>query len=85
MGDLEGNRCTAKSVIRNLAAFESRIILLPELMSSGYVFDSVEEAMSCAEPADGPTVSVWAAGAADYGAVIVGGFAELGEDGAVYN
>jgi len=85
VGDLEGNRCAAKSVIRNLAAFESRIILLPELMSSGYVFDSVEEAMSCAEPADGPTVSVWAAGAADYGAVIVGGFAELGEDGAVYN
>jgi predicted amidohydrolase len=54
-------------------------------MSSGYVFDSVEEARSCAGPADGPMVSLWAADAAYYGIVIVGGFAELGDDGALYN
>ena len=54
-------------------------------MSSGYVFDSVEEARACSEPADGPTVSQWAEDSADYGSVIVGGFAELGEDGALYN
>ena len=54
-------------------------------MSSGYVFESVEEARACSEPADGPMVSRWAEDAADYGSVIVGGFAELGEDGAIYN
>jgi predicted amidohydrolase len=85
MGDPESNRDLAKTLIRELAVRESRIIVVPELMSSGYVFHSVEEATSLGEPADGPTVSEWAAGAAEYGAVIVGGFAELGEDGALYN
>lgn len=85
VGDLEGNGKLAKTVIRDLAAYECRIAVLPELMSSGYVFDSLEEARSCAEPADGPTVSLWAEGAADYGMVIVGGFAELSDDGALYN
>jgi predicted amidohydrolase len=71
--------------MRIFAAYECRIVVLPELMSSGYVFESVEEARSYAEPADGPTVSLWAEGAADYAMVVVGGFAELGEDGALYN
>jgi predicted amidohydrolase len=44
VGDLEGNRWFAKTGIRELGVRGSRIILLPELMSSGYVFDSVEEA-----------------------------------------
>ena len=86
VGDLEGNRRLAKTAVRNLAVgFESRIVVLPELMSSGYVFDSMEEARSCGEPTDGPTISRWAEDAADYGSVIVGGFAELGEHGALYN
>jgi 5-aminopentanamidase len=86
VGDLEGNRDWAKTAVRNLAVgCESRIVVLPELMSSGYVFESVEEARSCAEPADGPMISRLAEDAADYGSVIVGGFAELGEDGALYN
>ena len=85
VGDLEWNRHLAKTGVRELGVRKSRISLLPELMSSGYVFDSVEEARSCAEAPDGPTVSQWAADAADYGIVIVAGFAELGEDGALYN
>jgi predicted amidohydrolase len=86
VGDLEWNRYYAKTGIRNLAVGrESQIVVLPELMSSGYVFDSVEEAWACSEPADGPTVSQWAEDSADYGSVIVGGFAELGENGALYN
>jgi len=81
VGDLEWNRGLAKTAIRELGIRESGITVLPELMSSGYVFDSPDEARSCAEPADGPTVSEWTADAATYGIVIVGGFAELGEDG----
>jgi len=80
VGDLEWNRGLAKTAIRELGTRESGITVLPELMSSGYVFDSPDEARSCAEPADGPTVSEWTADAASYGIVIVGGFAELGEE-----
>jgi predicted amidohydrolase len=85
VSDLEGNRWQATSAIRELGVRENRIVVLPELMSSGYVFDSVEEARSCAEAPDGPTISQWATDAERYGSVIVGGFAELGDDGDLYN
>jgi len=86
VGDLEWNRYCAKTGIRNLGVRkEKQIVLLPELMSSGYVFDSMEEARASGEPADGPTVAQWAEDAAAYEILIVGGFAELGEDGALYN
>jgi predicted amidohydrolase len=85
VGDLESNRNLIKNVIRQRGAVETQIVLLPELVSSGYVFESVEEARSCGEPPDGPMVSVLAVGAAHHGMVIIGGFAELGEDGALYN
>src|SRR4029079_4559480 len=85
VGDREWNRNHAKSAIRQMGAVETQIILLPELASSGYVFESVEEARACGEAAHGPSVSVLAVGADDTGVVIVGGFAELGDDGRLYN
>jgi 5-aminopentanamidase len=85
VGELERNRELSLQLIRQTAGAEARIIVLPELMTSGYVFESVEEARGMAEPADGPTVSAWTEFAARHGRVIVGGFAELGEDGAIYN
>ena len=85
MGDLEWNRNLIGNVIRQGGAVETQIVLLPELASSGYVFESLDEARSCGEPADGPTVSAWAVGAAHFGMVVIGGFAELGDDGSLYN
>lgn len=85
MGDGDYNAHLAYTGIRELGVRENAIIVLPELISSGYVFESVEEARSCAESADGPTIARWSENAAEYGSVIVGGFAELGEDGALYN
>jgi 5-aminopentanamidase len=63
----------------------ARIVLLPELVTSGYVFESADEARALAQPVDGLALSEWADEAALARAVIVGGFAELGEDGGVYN
>ena len=40
---------------------------------------------SLAQPANGPALTDWAEEAAGADALVVGGFAELGEDGAVYN
>jgi predicted amidohydrolase len=61
------------------------IVLLPELVTSGYVFESAEEARHLAQPVDGPALSDWAEEAARGEAVVIGGFAELGDDGVVYN
>lgn len=85
VGDAEGNRRLAREALREAIGAGARIVLLPELVTSGYVFESAEEARALAQPADGPALSDWAEEAARAEAVVVGGFAELGTDGVVYN
>jgi 5-aminopentanamidase len=85
VGEVAQNRHTALAAIAAAAAAGASVVILPELAQSGYVFDSPAEARAAAEPADGPTVTGWAAAAADRGLVIIGGFDELGADGLLYN
>jgi predicted amidohydrolase len=85
VGDAEGNRSLAREAIRQSVDAGARIVLLPELVTSGYVFESAEEARSLAQPADGPALADWAEECARAAVVVVGGFAEIGEDGLVYN
>lgn len=62
------------------------IVVLPELTTSGYVFESVAEARSLAIRPDDGVFDRWAALAAERAdSVIVVGFAELGDDDALYN
>jgi predicted amidohydrolase len=86
IGEPERNRAVADAAIREAARNGARIVVLPELTSSGYVFADAAEARSLAERADSaPTITRWAGLAAELDLVIVGGFAELGADGEVYN
>jgi 5-aminopentanamidase len=85
VGDLDVNRRLTREAVHDAVAAGVRIVVLPELATSGYVFESVEEARSCAEPADGPALRGWSEEAAAGDAVVVGGFCELGEDRIVYN
>jgi predicted amidohydrolase len=84
-GALDANRALAARAVEAAAARGARLIVLPELVSSGYVFRDADEARSLAEPADGPTVSGWAELARRLDVVIVGGFCEVDEDGALRN
>ena len=83
MADLQANRRLSLSAIADAVAAGADIIVLPELVTSGYVFESAKEAASVAIPPDHALFEQWAAEAA--GAVVVGGFAEQGDDGLVYN
>ena len=85
IGETGRNRAAARDAIDIAAGQGASVIVLPELVSSGYVFASAAEARSLAEPADGPTVSQWQRLAAQRDLVIVGGFCELGESGEVLN
>ena len=85
IGELESNRAAAEAAVREAAAAGAGVVVLPELTPSGYVFASAAEARGLAEPADGPTARQWAGLAAELGLVLVGGFAEIGEDGRLYN
>jgi predicted amidohydrolase len=85
VGEPEANRARGVRAIRSAAQAGARVIVLPELASSGYVFRDHDEAALLAEPLDGPTVSEWGELAAELGVVVVAGLCERGEDGAVFN
>jgi predicted amidohydrolase len=77
VADLAANRELAAHAISHAAAQGASVVILPELVSSGYVFESRAEAKASAETADGATVTLWARLAADHQLVIVGGFCEM--------
>ncbi|MGN6168063.1 MAG: nitrilase-related carbon-nitrogen hydrolase [Solirubrobacteraceae bacterium] len=88
VGDLEGNLAASVSAIREAVDHGAEVVVLPELVTSGYVFASREEAASVAIAADDPLFSEWAAEAtrvADGRGIVVGGFCERGEDDRLYN
>jgi predicted amidohydrolase len=78
VGELAFNR---ELVLRALEGVEADIVVLPELVTSGYVFASREEAASVAIAAADPLLREWGS----FGALVVGGFCEAGEDGNLYN
>ena len=85
IGEPADNRALALAAIDAAAAEGAQVVVLPELVSSGYVFHDADEARALGEPADGPTLAGWADRAAALGIVVVGGFPELGDDGRLYN
>lgn len=85
VGDPAGNRDRVATAVTEAGAAGARVIVVPELANSGYVFADPAEARTLAEPLDGPTVTGWVGLAARFDAVIVGGFCEAGPDGVLYN
>lgn len=85
VGDLAGNRALALAAVAEAVDAGARLVVLPELCTSGYVFASEEEARGLAQPAHGGALADWAAQARRADAVVVGGFCELSEDGRLYN
>jgi 5-aminopentanamidase len=84
-GDLEANRRLTVAAIREAADSGADVVVLPELITSGYVFESPQEAAELAIGRDDPILGDWAAEAARFDLVIAGGFCERGEDGRTYN
>jgi 5-aminopentanamidase len=81
----ESNGALTREAVHEAVSAGARLVVLPELCTSGYVFESADEARAAAEPADGPTLRGWAEEADLGDAVVVGGFCELGDDGLLYN
>jgi len=85
VGELEHNRAHSLELIRKAAGQGARLVVLPELASSGYMFASRAEAFSLAEPVpDGETAQVWTALAKELGIWLVAGIAER-EGSVLYN
>ncbi|VVP74003.1 (R)-stereoselective amidase [Pseudomonas fluorescens] len=76
IGDLAYNRTLTERAIRRAALQGAQVVVLPELVQSGYLFADRFEALSLAETVDGPTLQLWQALARELNLVIVGGFCE---------
>jgi 5-aminopentanamidase len=85
LGDLGANRKLARDAIREATQAGADVVVLPELITSGYMFESPEESAAAAISADHELLCEWAREAAEADIVVIGGFCELGEDGRVYN
>ena len=85
IADLDANRERSVRAIRDAVDAGAGIVVLPELVTSGYVFHSEEEARSVAITPEHPLFADWAREAARGPAVVIGGFAEIGEDERLYN
>jgi predicted amidohydrolase/dienelactone hydrolase len=86
VGEPDANREAAAAAVAEAAAAGARLVVLPELCDSGYVFTDQAEARKLASPAtSSDTLHQWRDLAAAHQAVIVGGFCELGAEGHLYN
>jgi len=86
VGDLDANRRAASAAVTEAAAAGARLVVLPELSDTGYVFAGAGEARSLASPAaSAVTLREWRILAGRHDLVIAGGFCELGADGNLYN
>lgn len=85
VGEKDRNIRRSVDFIETAADNGARLIVLPELANSGYVFETREEAFDLAEPIPGgPTCDAWIAVAAKRQIWLVAGIAERA-DGALYN
>jgi 5-aminopentanamidase len=91
IGEPDANRKAAATAVAEAAAAGARLVVLPELCDSGYVFGddaarASAEASTLAWPADDSvTLRQWRALAAEHRLVIIGGFCERAAGGRLFN
>ncbi|MBI5337715.1 MAG: hydrolase [Mycolicibacterium rufum] len=81
--DLDGNSDRIAAAVADASAAGADVIVLPELVTSGYMLADDAEARAAALAPGDPRFSKWAAAAGDSWVVL--GFCELGDDGLLYN
>lgn len=79
-----GNIELAKLAIHEAASQGARLVVLPELTNSGYVFQSITELEERATTLDGPIIREWVANAEELNIVLVAGLA-IKDSGFLFN
>jgi N-carbamoylputrescine amidase len=81
IGKVEDNVAHSLGLINRAVELGAKLVVLPELSNTGYMFQSREEAFALSEPIpDGPTVKAWSEIAAKHKLHLVAGICE--RDGA---
>lgn len=85
LGDLATNIARSQTHVDEAVRQGAQLVVLPECMNSGYLFDSRAHALSLAEPIDGPYCQALARMSRGHGIHLGAGLTELGQDGQIYN
>lgn len=86
LGDVEANIATVHSYVEQAAAENADLIVFPECMNSGYLFDDERQCRKIAEDVDGKFVTALRTFATENGLHVVSGMTELDNtDGCLYN
>lgn len=85
LSDLEANAALARDALAEAAQAGADVVVLPELITSGYLFADAEEAAAAAIGTDHEILRGWAEAAREASMVVIGGFCEAGADGNTYN
>ncbi|WP_413741163.1 carbon-nitrogen hydrolase family protein [Sodalis sp. RH15] len=85
LGDIEANIALAAAGVREAVRQDAKLIVLPECMNTGYLFDSAAHCRALAEPVDGRYCRALAALCREYNVFIASGMTEIAEDGKIYN
>jgi N-carbamoylputrescine amidase len=81
MAKVEANVTHSLGLIGRAVELGAKLVVLPELCNTGYMFRSREEAFALSEPIPtGPTVKAWSEIAAKHGLHLVAGICERGGD-----
>jgi 5-aminopentanamidase len=83
-GSIEANRRLSVDAITAAVQARADVVVLPELVTSGYL-QSAQEAASMAITSADQLLREWAAAAMRGDAVVIGGFCERADDGVIYN
>lgn len=76
IGNVEANRRKVAERLREAAGRGAQLVIFPECALTGYCFESLKEAVTFAEPVDGPSVNTIAEACLETGAYAVVGFIE---------
>jgi predicted amidohydrolase len=85
MMDLEGNLERSASAVHRAVERGASFVVLPELITTGYMFADADELQAVALGVDDDRLDIWRQALAGSGASLVAGIAERGQDGNVYN
>lgn len=83
LNDKKANLSKAEEMVISAAEKGAKLIVLPELFSTGYRVEEQDEAL--AEPIPGATTEWMQQLAARYGTYLIGAIIEAGENGALYD
>ncbi len=85
-GRPEDNRVITRRYCQRAAQQGVRLVVFPELCTTGYNFSRKKDLLKFAEPVPkGPTTQLWMNLAKTHRIIIVGGLAELGGEGEIFN